>query len=143
MPAQRPAATRRRAERSSTPARARVTEGAAAAPSAWRHVSLRAALIALALASAGGGWSCQRGDAAADRRPSSATDAIRQLQLGQTTPSDLEQRFGVPDERAADGALTYRFDTTRQRGGQTQAKAEIVTFRFANGKLAKVCRKRP
>jgi len=65
------------------------------------------------------------------------------VQLGRTTPSDLEQRFGMPDERAADGALTYRFDTTRKLGGHTHAEAEIVTFRFANGKLAKVCRKRP
>jgi hypothetical protein len=49
----------------------------------------------------------------------------------------------VPDERAADGALIYRFDTTRARRGQTYAEAEIVTFRFANGKLTKVCRTRP
>jgi hypothetical protein len=70
-------------------------------------------------------------------------EAVRQVHLGQTTPSDIEQRFGVADERMADGALVYRFETTRQRGGQTQAKAEIVTFRFANGKLTKVCRARP
>lgn len=140
MPAQRPAATRRRAERSSTPARARATEGAAAAPSAWRHGSLRAALIAFALASAGGGWSCQRGDAAADRRPSSATDAIRQVHLGQTTPSDLEQRFGVADQHAPDGALIYRFETTRRHGPEMRTEIEIVTFRFAGGTLSKVCR---
>jgi hypothetical protein len=108
-----------------------------------RHFSVRAILLVLVLTSAGGGWSCQRGDAAADRRPSSAADAIRQVQLGQTIPSDLEQRFGVPDERAADGALTYRFETTRARDGQTHAETEIVTFRFANGRLAKVCRTRP
>ena len=104
-------------------------------------MSLRAALIALALASAGGGWS-QRGDAAAERRLSRATDAIRQVQLGQTTPSDIEQRFGVADERMADGALVYRFETTRKRGEHLQTGAETVTFRFAGGKLAKVCRTR-
>jgi hypothetical protein len=108
----------------------------------WPHFSVRVALIALALASAGGGWSCQRGDAAADHRPSNAADAIRQVHLGQTTPSDLEQRFGVADERMADGALIYRFETTRQRGERLQTEAETVTFRFANGRLAKICRTR-
>jgi hypothetical protein len=99
-------------------------------------------LLTLALASAVGGWSCQRGEAAPDRRPSSAVDAIRQVRLGQTTPSDVEQRFGVPDERAPDGALVYRFDSTRERGGRMRAEAETITFRFAGGKLAKVCRTR-
>jgi hypothetical protein len=100
------------------------------------------ALIALALASAAGGWSCQRGEAAPDRRPSSAADAIRQVRLGQSTASDLEQRFGVPDERAPDGALVYRFESPREHGGRMQAEAETVTFRFAGGKLAQVCRRR-
>jgi len=48
----------------------------------------------------------------------------------------------MPDERAADGAQTYRFETTRKRGAQTHAGAESVTFRFANGRLTKVCRAR-
>jgi hypothetical protein len=42
----------------------------------------------------------------------------------------------------ADGALIYRFETTRQRGERLQTEAETVTFRFAGGKLAKVCRTR-
>jgi len=142
MPVQRPAATRRRAERSSTPARWRGAGGADEAPSVRPHFSVRVALIALALASAVGGWSCQRGEATPARRPSSAADAVRQVRLGQTTPSDLEKRFGVPDERAPDGALVYRFESARARGGRMQAGAETVTFRFAAGKLAKVCRTR-
>ena len=64
------------------------------------------------------------------------------MHLGQTTPSDIEQWFGVADERMADGALVYRFERTRQRGERLQAEAETVTFRFANGRLAKICRTR-
>jgi len=108
----------------------------------WPHFSVRAILIALALASAGAGWSCNRGEAAPDRRPSSAADAVRQVRLGQTTAREVEQRFGAPDERAADGALVYRFESARERGGRMQAEEETVTFRFAAGKLAKVCRTR-
>lgn len=67
-------------------------------------------------------------------------DAVRQVHLGQTTPSHIEQRFGVADEKTADGALVYRFETTRQHGERMEA--ETVTFRFAGGKLAKVCRTR-
>jgi hypothetical protein len=103
-------------------------------------VSLRLTLIALAFASAVGGWSCGHGEAAA--RPRTAAEAVRQVHLGQTTPTDIEQRFGVADEKTADGALVYRFETTRQRGERMQKEAETVTFRFAGGKLAKVCRTR-
>jgi hypothetical protein len=99
-------------------------------------------LISLALAGAAGGWSCERGEAAPARRPRDGTDAIRQVQLGQTTPSDVEQRFGAADERTPDGALVYRFETTRQRGERKQIEAETVTFRFAGGRLVKVCRTR-
>jgi hypothetical protein len=70
-------------------------------------------------------------------------DAIRQVHLGQTTAGDLEQQFGTPDERAADGALVYRFATTRTRGDRTRTEEESVTFRFADGRLAKICRARP
>jgi hypothetical protein len=75
-------------------------------------------------------------------RPRNAAEAVRQVHLGQTTPSDIEQRFGVADERMADGALLYRFERTRQHGEHMQTEAETVTFRFAGGKLAKVCRTR-
>jgi hypothetical protein len=44
------------------------------------------------------------------------------------TPSDIEQRFGAADERTPDGALVYRFETTRQRGEWRQTEAETVTF---------------
>ena len=100
-------------------------------------------MIALALASAGGGWSCgRRGEAVSDRRPSSVADAIRRVHLGQTTPGDVQQLFGGADERAPDGALIYRFNVTRKRGEQVRAEVETVTFRFTNGTLAKVCRTR-
>ena len=89
-----------------------------------------------------GTWSCDRGDAASARRPRDVTDAIRQVHLGQSTPGDIEQRFGVADERSADGSLKYRFETTRQRTGRAEAVEETVTFRFTNGKLAKICRTR-
>ena len=105
-------------------------------------MSIRLTLIALALAGAVGGWSCERSEATPARRPRDATEAIRQVQLGHTTPSDVEQRFGAADERTPDGALVYRFETTRQRGERRQTQAETVTFRFAGGKLAKVCRTR-
>jgi hypothetical protein len=98
-------------------------------------------MIALALASAVGGWSCGHGEAA-PARPRTVAEAVRQVHLGQTTPTDIEQRFGVADERMADGALVYRFETTRQRGKRMQTEAETVTFRFAGGRLAKVCRTR-
>jgi hypothetical protein len=42
----------------------------------------------------------------------------------------------------ADGALVYRFERTRQHGERMQTEAETVTFRFAGGKLASVCRTR-
>ena len=142
MPARRLAARRHPAARSST-AKWREAEGADDAPSARPRFAVRAVLLALALTSAGaGGWGCHRGEAAPDRRPASAAEAIRQVRLGQTTASDLEQRFGAPDERAPDGALVYRFESTREHGGRMRAEAETVTFRFAAGKLAKVCRTR-
>ena len=86
-------------------------------------------------------WSCGHGEAA-PARPRSVAEAVRQVHLGQTTPSDIEHRFGVADERMADGALVYRFETSRKRGEHLQTEAKTVTFRFAGGKLAKVCRTR-
>jgi hypothetical protein len=98
--------------------------------------------VVIALASAMGTWSCHRGDPASAGRPRDAADAIRQVHLGQTTPSDVEQHFGVPDEQSVDGSLIYRFETTRHRGGRVSAVEESVTFRFANGRLARICRAR-
>src|SRR5262249_7135361 len=66
---------------------------------------LRLTLIAIALASAMGAWSCDRGDAASARRPRDATDAIRQVRPGQTTPGDHEARVRVGDQAAADGPV--------------------------------------
>jgi hypothetical protein len=108
-------------------------------------VSFRRTLIALALAGAVGGWGCGGGDPdppPAAHRPLDASDAIRQVRLGQTTPRDIEQQFGAADDRTADGGLVYRFETTRRRGGQMQTEAETVTFRFTGERLSKVCRTR-
>jgi len=75
-------------------------------------------------------------------RPRTVAEAVRQVHLRQTTPSDVEKRFGVADEKTSDGALTYRFETTRTHGERRQTEAETVTFRFAGGRLVKVCRTR-
>jgi hypothetical protein len=104
-------------------------------------VWLRLTLIALALGSAMGGWSCEHG-AAAPARPRDAADAVRQVRLGQTTPSTLEERFGAADQHAPDGALIYRFETTRRHGSEMRTEVETVTFHFASGTLSKVCRTR-
>jgi len=74
--------------------------GPVVGPSGRASVSLRLTLIALAFASAVGGWSCGHGEAA-PVRPRTVAEAVRQVYLGQTTPSDIEQRFGVAYE--ADG----------------------------------------
>jgi hypothetical protein len=104
---------------------------------------MRLTLIAFALAGAVGSWGCGGADPApAAHRPHDASDAIRQVRLGQTTPRDIEQQFGAADERTADGGLVYRFETTRRRAGQMQTEAETVTFRFTGERLSKVCRTR-
>jgi hypothetical protein len=111
-------------------------------PSGRASVSPRLTLIALALASAVAGWSCERGEATPAGRPRSAADAVRQVRLGQTTPSAIEQRFGAADQHAPDGALVYRFETTRRHGAEMRTEVETVTFHFASGTLSKVCRTR-
>jgi hypothetical protein len=105
-------------------------------------VSLRLTLIALVLASALGGWSCGRGEATSAGRPRDAAEAVRQVRLGQTTPSAIEQQFGAADQHAPDGALVYRFETTRRHGTEMRTEVETVTFHFASGTLSKVCRTR-
>jgi hypothetical protein len=99
------------------------------------HPSLRF-LLPLAMGILAG--SCG-GSVESARSPSHVVsiEALRQMQLGKTTPSDVEQTFGAPDERGADGALVYRADVAVRHGN---VRAETVTFRFENGTLSKLCR---
>jgi len=71
--------------------------------------------------------------------------------LGKTTPPEIVARFGEPDERAPDGALTYRSSIVRRvraglgglwRTSEEKVEEESVTFRFENGALARICRSR-
>jgi hypothetical protein len=81
---------------------------------------------------------------------------LKDLTLGKTSVADIEQRFGEPDERATDGAMTYRWATVRQsdrslglrtvdatlQPGEEVVREESVTFRFAGGLLNKICNER-
>jgi len=85
------------------------------------------------------------------RIPSSQLSA---LNIGSTTVADIESQFGDPDERASDGALTYRYTTVRQVRRQfagwtvsllpadERVTVHAVTFRFTGGKLSRICRTR-
>src|SRR5262249_30073641 len=99
------------------------------------HSGASHALLILGVAAALAGMACQRGaeSGVGTRRIRSAD--LRPLVLGQTTDGDVQRRFGVPDERAEDGALTYH--TTIASG-----RSERITFRFTNGVLARICRSR-
>lgn len=93
------------------------------------------AVIALVLALPGCG---SRTDTSADSR------SVRQLDLGQvnleqSTAGEVERLFGAPDERAPDGAFTYR--GIMVRGGGVN-EPETVTFRFTGGVLSGICRSR-
>jgi hypothetical protein len=99
-----------------------------------------ALLVAAVLALAGCGRS------AADERPSGPTSRIRiprdvhsKVELGATTPAAIEQLFGAPDQRAADGALVYENQRVRPNG---KTERETTTFRFQGGVLSKVCQSR-
>jgi hypothetical protein len=64
------------------------------------------------------------------------------MSLGRTTPDEVEQAFGSPDERLADGALVYRNTIMRGPEGAGQSERDTTTFRFEGGVLAKICRAR-
>ncbi|HYV56920.1 MAG TPA: hypothetical protein VE911_05210 [Candidatus Nitrosopolaris sp.] len=64
---------------------------------------------------------------------------LGRLVFGQTNGGDVERLFGTPDERAVDGALTYRAALVSRRAG---GEGETVTFRFKNGVLSRICRSR-
>jgi hypothetical protein len=82
---------------------------------------------------------CQRGGDAGVRAGMIRPADLRQLVFGRTSGDDVEHLFGVPDERATDGALTYR---AALASGHGQRKAETLTFRFTNGVLSRICRTR-
>ena len=101
---------------------------------ATRVVSSRALLWSgLVLAAACGA----SGASVADSHGITPADLDR-LRFGQTTPADVQNALGAPDERAADGALVYR----ERRVGSPGSRRETVTFRFQDGVLRKVCRTR-
>jgi hypothetical protein len=79
--------------------------------------------------------------------------ALAALHLEHTTASDIETQFGEPDERAADGAVTYRYATVRQLHPQVagwtlpistgeEVTEHTVTFHFKGGVLNRICRTR-
>jgi hypothetical protein len=130
--------------------------------SRWNRLILPAAAVVGLLACA----SCSTPDSEA-RAPVSREQAVadarairpsqlKDLTLGETSVADIEQRFGEPDERAIDGAMTYRWETVRKADqtlgvrtvgatlepGEKLVRKESVTFRFAGGLLNKVCQER-
>jgi len=103
-------------------------------------VTSRLTLIACLLAAAAF-CGCE-GDASPSRRPRGAADLVRQVTLGQTTQADIEQRFGLADERPADGSLVYRFLKRARDGARAGTETETVTLRFERGVLRRICRAR-
>ena len=84
---------------------------------------------------------CAR-DVAQAQRPRNASDLVRQVAVGQTTAADVEQRFGLPDDRPPDRSLVYRFRAAPHDGPRVDTDTETVTLRFARGVLQKICRAR-
>lgn len=82
---------------------------------------------------------CRPQDRQGEGRRIIVTAELDQLHLGQTTPTQVEDLFGAPDQREADGAITY---TGRVAARANARPDESVTFRFENGLLSKICRTR-
>ena len=82
---------------------------------------------------------CHQGSDASARVGTIRPADLRQLVFGRTTGGDVERLFGAPDERATDGALTYRLALASRPG---RSKAETLTLRFTNGVLSRICRSR-
>jgi len=99
----------------------------------------KAALLIAALAAPLVLVACQHGGDPGGRAGAIRPTDLRQLVFGRTTGGDVERLFGVPDERAPDGALTYRGALASRR---KRSDAETVTFRFTNGVLSRICRSR-
>ena len=71
--------------------------------------------------------------------PRIPADVHSKVKLGETTPAAVEELFGAPDQRGADGALVYESTRTRQSG---KVERETATFRFDGDILTKVCQSR-
>ena len=84
---------------------------------------------------------CER-EVSSSRRPRGASDLVRHMTVGQTTAADIEQRFGLPDDRPPDGSLVYRFRRVPHEGARGDTETETVTLRFERGVLQKICRTR-
>jgi len=98
--------------------------------------AVRTALIALGLCLLAACGRSVANDAPLPRIPS---DVHSKVKLGETTPAAVEQLFGTPDQRAADGALVYESQRKRPSG---KLEKETTTFRFEGGVLSKVCQSR-
>jgi hypothetical protein len=130
--------------------------------SRWNRMILPAAAMAGLLACAScsapdseAGAPAQRERAVANAR-AILPSQLKDLALGKTSVADIEQRFGEPDERAIDGAMTYRWEMVRLpdqtlgvrkvdatlEPGERLVRKESVTFRFADGLLSKICQER-
>jgi len=60
---------------------------------------------------------------------------LSRVALNHTTPEEVEQFFGPPDERLPGGSLFYR-------AVGPEASAASTTFHFEGGTLSRVCRSR-
>jgi hypothetical protein len=96
---------------------------------------------------------CDRSVATEVRGHRIKQSALGTLQLKQTTEAEIESQFGEPDERAPDGAVTYRYSTIRRLhprfAGLTlpistgnEVTEHTVTFHFKDGVLSRICRTR-
>ncbi len=103
------------------------------APMARRAEALRGVVVSLGLLVVGCNGAAESA-LPAHRFPATV---FKRLSLGATTPTDVERLLGAPDERGADGAMTYHAEVTSARG----ARSETVTFRFERGVLSKTCRR--
>jgi hypothetical protein len=69
-------------------------------------------------------------------------EVVERVQIGQTTPQEIEQQFGPPHGREEDGAMVYQSERVRRQGDERRIEQETTTFRFERGVLSRVCRTR-
>lgn len=96
---------------------------------------------------------CDRSVATEVRGHHVTQSALAALRMEKTTEADIQGQFGEPDERTADGAVTYRYSTVRRLhprlAGLTlpistgeEVTEHSVTFHFKDGVLSRICRTR-
>jgi len=100
---------------------------------------VRNTLLACLLAACVALAACDRSVAREIEHPRIPRDLHSHLELGTTTPADVEHLLGVPDQRAEDGALVYESERKLQSG---KVDHQTTTFRFEGGVLSKVCQSR-